>query len=79
MRTHVSRWGNSLAIRVPASFAREVRLDDGDAVELQIVDGRLLITPIRSGYSLEQLVSGITDDNLHAETDWGPSVGRESW
>ena len=28
-------------------------------------------------YTLEELVAGITPENVHPETDWGPAVGRE--
>jgi antitoxin component of MazEF toxin-antitoxin module len=30
-------------------------------------------------YKLEKLVSQITDDNLHSETDTGAPVGNEVW
>jgi antitoxin MazE len=79
MRTRVSRWGNSLAIRIPASFSREVRIEAGDAVELQVEDGHLVITPVRTVYTLDQLVAGITDDDRHDEVEWGPPVGAEAW
>jgi antitoxin MazE len=79
MRSRVSRWGNSLAIRIPASFSREVRIEAGDAVDLRVDDGRMVITPVRKSYTLDQLLAGITDENLHGETDWGPPVGGEAW
>lgn len=31
----VARWGNSLAIRIPADVARELGLKDGDDVQLR--------------------------------------------
>ena len=79
MRSRVSRWGNSLAIRIPASFSREVRIEAGDAVELQVEAGRMVITPVRKTYSLDQLLAGITDENLHGETEWGLPAGGEAW
>jgi len=79
MRSRVSRWGNSLAIRIPASFSREVQIEAGDAVELQVEAGRMVITPVRKACSLDQLLAGITDENLHGETEWGPPVGGEAW
>ena len=28
---------------------------------------------------LEDLLNGISEDNRHPETDWGPPVGKEVW
>jgi antitoxin MazE len=78
VETQIGKWGNSLAIRIPRAFVREARLDEGMAVELSVEEGRLIVTP-RRRYSLDQLVAGITDENRHAETDWGEPVGNEAW
>ena len=32
---------------------------------------------LRSKYTTEELIAGITDKNIHPEFDWGPDVGRE--
>ena len=80
MRSQVHRWGNSLAVRIPKAFAQEVRLDEGTPIDLVVADGRLVLTPVdETGLSLEQLLAGVTDANLHGELDTGPSVGREQW
>jgi antitoxin MazE len=79
MRSRVSQWGNSLAIRIPASFSREVRIEAGDTVDLQVEDGHLVITPVRTVYTLDELLDGITDENRHGETEWGATVGGEAW
>ena len=79
MRGRVGRWGNSLAIRIPSSVRGEMSLDEGSAVDLSIVDGRLLVTPVAGGYRLEDLIEGIDDSNRHAETDWVEPAGTEAW
>ena len=80
MRARVHRWGNSLAVRIPKALAQEVRLDEGTPIEIAIADGQLVLTPIvEPGPTLEQLLAGVSDDNLHGELDTGPSVGRELW
>ena len=79
MRSRVSQWGDSLAIRIPASFSREVRMEVGDTVELQIENGHLLITPVRQSSTLDDLIAGITEENRHDETEWGAPVGSEAW
>ena len=80
MSTRVTRWGNSLAVRIPRAWARELHLDEGAEVELTVTEGRLVITPAPPpAYSLAELVAGITPENRHEETDWGKPVGGEPW
>jgi antitoxin MazE len=80
MRVQVQKWGNSLALRIPKSFAAETELASGADVDLTIENGRLVITPMRKPrYTLDELVAGITPENRHAEIDTGPSVGSEAW
>jgi antitoxin MazE len=80
MRVRVQKWGNSLALRIPKSFAMETALDSGTEVELTLEEGRLVVTPRRApGYELAELLAHVTRENLHAETDTGSSVGSESW
>ena len=33
----------------------------------------------RKKYSLTEMLAKITPENLHAEVDMGPPVGREEW
>jgi len=80
MKTKVQKWGNSLALRIPKSFASETLLEADTEVDLSLVKGKLVITPlVRENYSLEELVAGITKDNIHSEEDTGSSVGNEAW
>ena len=80
MKTRVQKWGNSLALRIPKSFAAEAGLHADAAVELSLVEGSLVVQPIRPNpVSLDQLLSGITDENLPGEWDTGPAVGKEVW
>lgn len=80
MKTRVQRWGNSLAVRIPKSFAEEVGLMDGSPVEMRLMDGALLVEPAAlQPPSLGELLNGITSANLHAEVDSGPAQGSEVW
>jgi antitoxin MazE len=78
MRTKVQKWGNSLGLRIPKPFAEEVGLADDAEVELSLSEGALLIRPARS-WTLDELLQGVTESNLHGELDFGPAVGREIW
>ena len=77
MKTKVQKWGNSLALRIPKSFAAETHLEPDTEVELSLVEGSLVVTPSVAEYTLEQLLAEITEDNLHAEVATGASVGHE--
>ena len=80
VETEVAKWGNSLAVRIPRSIAREVRLSEGDRLELTVTtEGQILLRSAKPRYRLDELVSRITSRNRHRETDWGPAVGKESW
>ncbi|HLC23310.1 MAG TPA: AbrB/MazE/SpoVT family DNA-binding domain-containing protein, partial [Dehalococcoidia bacterium] len=72
MKTRVQKWGNSLALRIPKSFAAEVGLQRETSVELSLADGKLVITPIaKPRPSLKQLLAKVTKENLHHEVDTG--------
>lgn len=46
MNIQISKWGNSLALRIPAAFIKEIHLKDGDRVEATLSsDGALVIRP----------------------------------
>ena len=77
MRAKITRWGNSLALRLPKSLSSELGLSEDGIVELRVSDGRLLVEPVKTAPTLEELVAGITPENRHQEVDWGPAVGGE--
>jgi antitoxin MazE len=77
--TQVSRWGNSLGLRLPKSVAREAHLDAGDTVEVSVDNGSIVIRPSRPRYSLDELVRRITPKNRHHESEWGGPLGDEVW
>jgi antitoxin MazE len=80
MKTRVQKWGNSLALRIPKSFAAEAGLRANSAVELSLVDGTLVVEAVTSQPpTLAELLAGVTDDNVPGEWNTGSAVGKESW
>ena len=79
MNTQVGKWGNSLAVRIPGTYAKELQLKDGMELEVTRLDDGLLLRPLKHEYTLEELLDQIKPENLHGETDWGSAVGREAW
>ena len=51
------------------------------AVEIAIVEGKLIVTPLNEPkiYSLDNLLSQVTEENRHYEADTGDAVGNEVW
>jgi len=80
MKTRVQKWGNSLALRIPKSFASEVGLQKESSVEVSLANGKLVITPVvKPKPTLKQLLVKVTRGNLHHEVDTGTAVGNETW
>ncbi|HZV05682.1 MAG TPA: AbrB/MazE/SpoVT family DNA-binding domain-containing protein [Gemmataceae bacterium] len=80
MKTRVQKWGNSLALRIPKSFAAEAGLEEDAPVELSVVEGKLIVEPVApKPPTLEELLRDVTDENLHDEWDTGPAAGKEAW
>lgn len=80
MKTRVQKWGNSLALRIPKSFADEVGIRKETPVEVSLADGKIVVTRLtKPKLTLEQLLSKVTEENLHHEVDTGSAVGNETW
>ncbi|MBI4388613.1 MAG: AbrB/MazE/SpoVT family DNA-binding domain-containing protein [Nitrospinae bacterium] len=78
MDSTIALWGNSLGLRIPKAFAREVGLNDGTRVQIILDKGRLIIKPAKK-YSLKALADRISKDNVYGEVDFGKPEGREVW
>ena len=79
MRTKVGRWGNSLAVRLPNAFVQDMSLAEGTSLSISQEGDRLVLHPEYGRPVLDTLVAGITEDNLHSETDWDQTAGAELW
>jgi antitoxin MazE len=80
MLTKMQKWGNSLALRIPKSFAIDAKLENDSLVEISIDKGKIIVTPVPApSWTLDELLAGITQDNLHTEVDTGMIVGSEIW
>lgn len=76
----VKKWGNSLAVRIPAAVAQDLGLSENSSVQI-ISDGIVAtIQPKkRKKINLDELVTAITPNNVHEAIDWGSPVGKEVW
>ncbi len=80
MKATVKKWGNSAAVRIPASVMQAAHLDLDEVVDVREEAGRIVIEPVRQKtYELAKLLKGITPKNRHAAVDFGPAMGNEVW
>jgi antitoxin MazE len=78
MNARFSKWGNSLALRIPAAFAQEVSVGEGSIADLSVENGCLIVRPLTEPiYDITELVGLIRESNLHGEIETGSAVGGE--
>ncbi len=79
MPASVKKWGHSAAVRIPAGVlaAAEMALDQQVIVRAE--DGRIIIEPVPTEETLDDLLAGITPENRHDAVETGEPVGREDW
>lgn len=78
MKAQLVKWGNSHAVRIPKAILKEADLREGDDLDIQVTkSGRISIESAKARLTLADLVSAITPENRHEETDWGSRVGNE--
>ena len=76
-KSHVSRWGSSLAVRIPKALAEQWGVEEGSAIEMFAEGGDIVLR--KRSYDLAELVDGISPGALHPEVDWGAPQGDEVW
>lgn len=79
MKVQIQKWGNSLALRIPKSFAVETKIDNGTTVEITLEKDGIIMRPAKEELTLDDLLAGVTKENLHLETDFGSPQGNEAW
>ena len=80
--TTIQKWGNSYAVRIPKKAMVKLNLRAGNTVSIResAHGSALSIVPIKlHKHTLSEMLSRITDENRHGETDWGDAVGNEVW
>jgi antitoxin MazE len=79
MRARVSRWGNSLAIRLPKAAVASLHVREGEPVDLVIEGETLVIRAGRPRYTLEELVAAMrpADEPEVFDDVNAPPVGDE--
>ncbi len=80
MQVEIGKWGNSMALRIPAIMAKESGLKVGSSAELTVKDGVLIITPRTKMTRKERYQRILADLEKYGRDEWidpGPAVGNE--
>jgi antitoxin MazE len=82
MKVKISKWGNSLAVRLPKAAVEAAGLAEGSEVEVTVEGGELRLrqpVPFRR-YRLEDLLAEMDrlgPENEPETVNWGPDRGSE--
>ncbi len=77
MSSKIQKWGNSLGVRIPKSIIEKMKLGENSEVVIEHSNGSIVIYP-KDEFSIENLLNGITKNNLHNEDD-SSVEGNEVW
>ena len=78
MVVQVEETEKGLAVILPEEVVQDSQLSAGSRIDLTVNDDKIQIVPVRrSKYRIEDLMAGVTDENLPEKIDFGPPVGKE--
>ncbi len=78
MKATIKKWGNSAAVRLPATIMEAAHLELDQVLDIREENGIIMIEPVCSeDVSLARLVDGITPENIPDAIEFGGAVGEE--
>lgn len=80
METHIQKWGNSLAVRLPKGVTDAQSFKEGSRVVIRKTKTGIVIEVVKKpSRTLASMLKGISKENLHQEVSWGKKTGAEIW
>ena len=76
-KSHISKWGSSLAVRIPKHIAEQWGIQEGSSIE--IIPGEDHIVLRKASYDLTDMLSQVTPENVHTEHDFGSVLNSNEW
>lgn len=77
----LGRWGKNLAVRLPNEIASELRLRDGERVEIVSGAGEIVIRRAKPRFTPAEIFAGKTPAEWRSiysnAFEWAPEVGQE--
>jgi antitoxin MazE len=75
----IALWGNSLGVRLPQAIVQQIGLKAGETVSISTEGDKIILSPAKAKYTLQELLKDATPDQQHGEVDWGEPQGAEFW
>lgn len=69
MHTTIRKWGNSAGILIPAPLLAQARLKLGDVVDIEAVNGKIIIKQAAPSYTLNELLRASPKETLTLDAD----------
>ena len=80
MEAKVKKWGKSLGVRLPKALSTKAGITEGTDIELQIEGDKITIVPRpKKDYTLDELLSMVSEENIHYEIQTNGPLGNEIW
>ncbi len=77
MKINLNKWGNSMAVRIPNSFLKQLGISKDAELEMFLDGDKIVLT--RNKFTLNGLLAGIKPQNIHPEIQSGKNIGKEIW
>ena len=77
MQVLLSKWGNSLGLRLPKALTAEIGVSEGQKVDVRAENGCIVVEPVRKPFTMEQMMENVTPEAMREAWDWGEDVVRE--
>lgn len=80
MHLTIQKWGNSLALRIPKTIAKQVNVHKGSRMDMSLTANKIILTANNvKEYTLGNLLKKVKKTNLHGEVSFGKPLGKEVW
>jgi antitoxin MazE len=75
----IAQWGNSLGVRLPQAIAQQIGLKAGTVITISTEGDKIVLSPAKPKYTLQELLKDVKPEQQHDEIDWGEPHGEEVW
>jgi antitoxin MazE len=85
MKTNLSKWGNSAAVRIPKAVLEKLNIDSNNIKDISFtikVKGDKVILEKKQNKTKFQVLAEKSNGlkiNPKEDIDWGKQVGKEEW
>ncbi len=77
MHVQISKWGNSLGLRLPRTLAQQIGISEGAQVNIWADGSRLVVEAAPTKHALADLLVNMSPQNMSDAFSWGDDEGRE--